>query len=87
MAAFKAMFEEAERLIRTGGDSHKADDLCFRLLREPTLPLAYRAGCNLLLCFGTDKPVEFGEVSSRNLSLSRTLSHTDVHRKPSSGIR
>lgn len=47
-----------------GWDSkfEEADEICYRLLREPTLPLLYRAGCNLFLSFGDDSPVEFAKV-------------------------
>lgn len=61
-STFKAMFAEANRLSQSERFV-EADDLCFRLLRRPTLPLLYRAGCNLLLSFGEDHPVEHAEVS------------------------
>lgn len=59
---FKALFLDARRKVLMA-QFVEADDLCHQLLREPTLPLLYRAGCNLMLAYGDDNPVDFARVS------------------------
>lgn len=58
---FKVLFEEAYRATEESRFA-EADRICHDLLREPVLPLLYRAGCNLLLSFGDDNPVGFARV-------------------------
>lgn len=62
-AYYKAMFEEAYRATVMSRFA-EADDLCHQMLRDPVLPLLYRAGCNLFLSFGDDNPVGFAKVRS-----------------------
>lgn len=60
----------------------EADDICHRLLREPALPLLYRAGCNLLLAFGNDNPVGFAKVSLNTVrrKLEQNMNSTHIEK-------
>ncbi|KAJ9615391.1 hypothetical protein H2200_001466 [Cladophialophora chaetospira] len=61
---WKVQYEEAYRLIGLQR-FFEADQICLQLLREPRLPLLYRAGCNRLFGMGSDNPVDCAEEAVR----------------------